>query len=131
MPTNASGYEERFAELLRQIRLDQGLSQTDVAEMATQLGLPGMHQQTIQKIESKKRPIRLNEAEVLARVVGLVSPRLGLIPLSPAELRERIEEVEQSIDENERYLLIDEVELARAQEALREAERTLAREKAW
>src|SRR5215207_6857 len=131
MPTNASGYEERFAELLRQIRLDSGLSQTDVAEMATELGLPGMHQQTIQKIESKKRPIRLNEAEVLARVVGLKDPRLGLIPFSPAELREQIAEVEQAIDENDRYLRIDEAELAKAQEVLREAERTLAKTKAW
>ena len=48
---------------------DPLLTQTDVADMATEAGLP-LHQQTIQKIETGKRSISLDEAVVLAEIVG-------------------------------------------------------------
>jgi transcriptional regulator with XRE-family HTH domain len=131
MPTNAPRYEEVFAERLRAYRIERGLSQADVAEMATQLGLPGMHQQTIQKIESKKRPVRVNEAEVLGRVVGFPGLSIELTALSPAGIRKRIKSTKEQIADDQTRLTAAEAARDAVQEALREAERKVARMRAW
>jgi transcriptional regulator with XRE-family HTH domain len=124
METNAPRYEEEFAERLRQVRIERGLSQAEVAQMATELGLPGMHQQTIQKIESKKRPIRLNEAEVLAQVVGMAP--VSSVPLSATTLTNMIATLRATIDWFDSAITTGEAKRAAEQETLRETERGLA-----
>ena len=46
------------------------MTQTDLARALKAYGLP-FHQQTIQRIESGERPVRLNEANLIARELGV------------------------------------------------------------
>lgn len=51
------------------IREGKGMTQTDLARtLKTAYGLP-FHQQTIQRIESGERPVRLNEANLIALIL--------------------------------------------------------------
>jgi len=60
--------EDAFIAQTRYRRGLLGLSQSDLAERVTQLGLP-VYQQTIAKIEAGLRPLRLTEAEVIANAL--------------------------------------------------------------
>lgn len=106
--------EERFAARFRQLREAHGLSQGDAAAEAKDLGLP-LHQQTIAKIEGGKRPLRLDEAEVLAQVVH--SPLSDLLQpvMTDAELRERVKTLTALIAEQKSVA-------AAAEEKLRDAQ---------
>lgn len=59
-------WERNFREQMVRIRESRGMNQTDLARRLAVFGLP-FHQQTIQRIESGKRPVRLNEAHLIAR----------------------------------------------------------------
>lgn len=61
-------WEAAFAKSMARARLDASISQTELARRATEAGLP-LFQQQVQRIENLSRPIRLNEAVVLARVL--------------------------------------------------------------
>lgn len=61
--------EANFVLRMRLLREARGLSQAEVAARATRLGV-SMPQQTIARIETGKRTLRLDEAEVIARVLG-------------------------------------------------------------
>lgn len=61
-------WETAFAKSLALARLDAKMSQTELARRATDAGLP-LFQQQIQRIENLSRPVRLNEAMVLARIL--------------------------------------------------------------
>ena len=124
MPTNTPNDrtpEQAFAERLRQYRDAQGLTQGDLADEVTELGIP-MVQQTIQKTETGRRPIRLNKADVLARAVGVPLPNLlGAAPwLTPTEARTAAKELRPII----RSL---EADLAEATAIRRELEDALVR----
>lgn len=61
-------WEATFAKSLARARQDASMSQNELARRATESGLP-LFQQQIQRIENLTRPVSLNEAVVLARVL--------------------------------------------------------------
>lgn len=63
-------WEATFVRELKRAREAIGWSQSELAKRAAQAGLKGFHQPTIQRIEAGARPLRLNEALALARLVG-------------------------------------------------------------
>lgn len=62
-------WEAAFAKSLARLRLKHGMSQTELARRATEAGLP-LFQQQIQRIENLARPVRLNEAVLLAQILN-------------------------------------------------------------
>lgn len=61
-------WEINFRERMIRLREDHGMTQTDLARaLRHDYGLP-FHQQTVERIESGKRPIRLNEAHLVAQI---------------------------------------------------------------
>jgi len=52
---------------MQRLREARGMTQTDLAKALKAEGLP-FHQQTVQRIENGERPIRLNEAHLIARL---------------------------------------------------------------
>lgn len=68
---SAGVWESNFRERMLHIREFQGMTQTDLARvLKNNYGLP-FHQQTIQRIESGERPIRLNEANLIAETLNV------------------------------------------------------------
>lgn len=63
-------WESSFAQALTRARTAAGMSQSELARRAQESGL-SFHQQIIARIESEVRPVRLNEAHVLARIFGM------------------------------------------------------------
>lgn len=63
-------WERNFVEQMTRLREARRWTQTDLARELKVYGLP-FHQQTIQRIEAGERPIRLNEANLIARVFGV------------------------------------------------------------
>jgi len=61
-------WERNFRERMARMREALGMTQTDLARSLKAFGLP-FHQQTIQRIESGERPIRLNEANLIAQTL--------------------------------------------------------------
>ena len=62
-------WERNFRERMVRMREAKGMTQTDLARaLKTDFGLP-FHQQTIQRIESGERPVRLNEANLIAQTL--------------------------------------------------------------
>lgn len=59
-------WELRFITNLQRLRERRSLKQTDLARALRRAGLP-FHQQTIQRIENGDRPVRLNEAYLIAQ----------------------------------------------------------------
>lgn len=55
---------------LQRFRKDSGLSQTDLADELTERGVP-FRQQTVLKIEKGARPLRVDEAAVIAEILDL------------------------------------------------------------
>lgn len=66
----ATAAETYFARNLREWRNERGMSQEELARQMAELGFP-FHQGTIYKIETGARRVRLDEATVLAKVLGL------------------------------------------------------------
>lgn len=66
--------EDRFGRSVRKFREEQGLKQAELAQRVTELGHK-MHPSAIAKIELRDvdspRSIRINEAEALARALGV------------------------------------------------------------
>lgn len=65
----ASTPEENFVTNMRLVREARGWSQAELAEALRPMGLD-LHRQTIQKIESGLRPVKLNEAHIIAAALG-------------------------------------------------------------
>jgi transcriptional regulator with XRE-family HTH domain len=68
-PRPAGAWEANFIEQMARLRESRKISQTELAKRLRAAGLP-FHQQTIQRVESGERPVRLNEAFVIARELG-------------------------------------------------------------
>ncbi|MGA4670449.1 helix-turn-helix domain-containing protein [Propionibacteriaceae bacterium Y1923] len=58
-------WEQNFRVQMKRLREARGETQTDLARSLKALGLP-FHQQTVQRVESGERPVRLNEAFIIA-----------------------------------------------------------------
>ncbi|WP_213572464.1 helix-turn-helix transcriptional regulator [Rhodococcus sp. USK13] len=67
-PQGSTRWETNFRTQMTRLRKAHGLNQTDLARKISKWELP-FHQQTIQRIEAGERPIRLNEAHVIAQVL--------------------------------------------------------------
>jgi transcriptional regulator with XRE-family HTH domain len=67
---NAPGlWERNFRDRMVSMREAEGMTQTDLARaLRTDFGLP-FHQQTIARIEAGERPVRLNEANLIAETL--------------------------------------------------------------
>lgn len=59
-------WERNFREQMIRIREEKNLTQTELARRLSKWGLP-FHQQTVQRVEAGQRPVRLNEALLIAR----------------------------------------------------------------
>jgi transcriptional regulator with XRE-family HTH domain len=75
---------ERIGANLRSIRTKKGMSQADLAKAMTDRGWP-WHQQTVAQTESGKRPIRVDELEVISDVFGTM---ITTFTWEPAEINE-------------------------------------------
>ena len=62
---SAGPWELIFVENMRRLRENSKMTQTDLAKALKSRGL-AFHQQTIQRIENGERPVRLNEAYLIA-----------------------------------------------------------------
>lgn len=67
---SAEGIEGRFIENMRQLRVQQGMSQTEFARRVSERG-PRFHQPTVQRIERGERAVRLSEAFAIADVLDM------------------------------------------------------------
>ena len=74
--------DEPIARNIRRLRELHGMSQADLADALKDRGVPGMHPQTITKIEAGTRAVKLTEGLVLAEV----------LQVRPEELRRLHEE---------------------------------------
>lgn len=63
-------WERNFREQMARIREQRGMTQTDLARRLAAWGLP-FHQQTVQRVESGQRPVRLNEALLICRELNV------------------------------------------------------------
>lgn len=63
-------WEKNFRRHMAAEREHQGLSQTAFAKLLSARGLP-FHQQTVQRVEAGERPVRLDEAFIIADELGL------------------------------------------------------------
>jgi transcriptional regulator with XRE-family HTH domain len=115
--------EDEFRQTLRIVRQHYGLSQAALAQRATELGAP-MVQTTVAKIESGQRSVTLNEADVLARVLGLALEYfVAKRPL--ADLPD--DELERMCDEGLAALHTTETQLEQATKAVAETGRAVER----
>lgn len=91
-PTPSGQWERHFREQLVRLRESRGLTQTDLARMLKGAYGLAFHQQTVQRIEAGERPIRLNEAHLIAQVfdVPLEAMTSAGVPLD--------REVRQAVD---------------------------------
>ncbi|MER5209435.1 helix-turn-helix transcriptional regulator [Streptomyces sp. NPDC002838] len=83
--------EDMFVRQMRRRRALLDLSQSELAERVAELG-GGLYQQTIAKIESGQRALRLQEADLIAQALGTtVSQMLSQSIDAPAEDPEQMD----------------------------------------
>jgi transcriptional regulator with XRE-family HTH domain len=82
-----------FAENLKRMREDKGLSQTALARQMAEMGFP-FHQMTISRIEAGRRDVGLVEAVALAERVG---GTIGFM-MRPPRQAQLVEEFERAIN---------------------------------
>lgn len=104
--------EANFILRMRLLREARGLSQAEVAMRATRLGVP-MPQQTIARIETGKRTLRLDEAEVIARVLGSELTHMASKIVEPKDADREFAEAKSRSNELARALFDAEVALER------------------
>jgi transcriptional regulator with XRE-family HTH domain len=101
-------HEKVIAEKVRQLRIERGWSQEDLARRMEELGWP-MHQTTVAKLEAAKRPIRAAEVYALAMVFGLPIQALWYLPVpgepwSIERMREELQRIDDGIARTEQTL---------------------------
>lgn len=69
-PNQLVPWERNFRENMVRLREQAGMTQTQLARRLADVWHLSFHQQTIQRIESGLRPVRLNEAILIARELG-------------------------------------------------------------
>ncbi|MFJ9748911.1 helix-turn-helix transcriptional regulator [Streptomyces chartreusis] len=114
--------EDVFIAQMKRRRAVLNLSQGDLSERVAALG-GHLYQQTIAKLESGQRSLKLAEADVLARALGTTLQEM-LAPVRPKparelsnDLRERLEEELAQIRESLRHAEAQERDTARRMEA--------------
>lgn len=81
-------WEQNFRTHMKRLRDKSAMTQTELArQLRGKFGLP-FHQQTIQRIESGERPVRVNEAYLIADLFGVSVDSMAQVgPSSDVELR--------------------------------------------
>ncbi|OEH58385.1 helix-turn-helix transcriptional regulator [Paenarthrobacter ureafaciens] len=74
-----AGFETNYVANLIELRVQRGMSQSELAKRASEAGLQ-FHQPTVQRIEVGERPIKLTEAIELARILGSTLSAMMLSP---------------------------------------------------
>ena len=102
------GHERIIGAKVRQLRMERGWSQLDLAQRLDELGWP-LHQTNISKLEAGKRPIRVAEADALATAFGIPALALWYLPTageprSMAEMRAQLQRIDDRIAELERTM---------------------------
>jgi transcriptional regulator with XRE-family HTH domain len=69
-------HELNFRTNMKRARESQDVSQTDLARQMKDRGF-GFHQQTVQRVESGDRPVRLNEAYAIAEILDMTVDELS------------------------------------------------------
>jgi transcriptional regulator with XRE-family HTH domain len=95
--------EEAFIEQMGRRRALLGLSQGDLAARASALG-ENLYQQTIAKLESRKRSLKLSEADAIAKALGstvqeMLSTVYGDPPWAAVHVSRDMEELEAAVAE--------------------------------
>ncbi|WEG10431.1 helix-turn-helix transcriptional regulator [Microbacterium horticulturae] len=62
--------EKNFAENLRTLREQKGVSQSEIARRLDREGWPGFHQTTISRVEKGERTLSIGEAAAVAEMLG-------------------------------------------------------------
>ncbi|MGW4129468.1 helix-turn-helix domain-containing protein [Amycolatopsis japonica] len=113
-------YEEVLSSKVRQLRTERGWSQEDLANQLERVGFK-MHQTTIAKLESGKRPIRASEVFALAYVFRIPMEALWALP-TPREpvplskMREEFDEISSELREAESDLRVANMRIRELQE---------------
>lgn len=88
-----ASWERNFVAEMVRLREAKGLTQTELARLLKDHRL-AFHQQTVQRIEAGDRPIRLNEAFLIAKVLGArLDSMTAAVPLDERELRHAVDRV--------------------------------------
>ncbi|QUI32471.1 helix-turn-helix domain-containing protein [Streptomyces alfalfae] len=88
--------EEVFLQQMRRRRQAWGLSQAELAERVSSLG-ETIYQQTIAKIESGSRAVKLQEADLIARALGTSVAEMLMSSAREASLAPGQEEIERVV----------------------------------
>lgn len=91
-------WEATFRETMTALRNGQEMSQTALADRLRARGLT-FHQQTVAKIESGERPVRLDEAYLIAEELGASVDRMVRGAVEEVDLlKEGVEDVRSAYD---------------------------------
>jgi transcriptional regulator with XRE-family HTH domain len=121
----STAFNQQVGANIRTHRRSRGMSQTELAHELALRGMP-FQQQTILKVEKGSRPLRFEEADAIARILGVkdltMPPLTGLLDMSGslrqlrdaedriARLEARLPELRRELEETTKGL-----ELARQQ----------------
>ncbi|QOC27425.1 helix-turn-helix transcriptional regulator [Microbacterium hominis] len=81
-------WEANFRANVKDQREAVGMTQTDLARAMRERGF-GFHQQTVQRVESGERPVRLDEAFSIAEILG--------VPLDALASNERLQRAQSEL----------------------------------
>src|SRR3954452_15593861 len=75
-------WEEAFLQNMVRARIRLSWSQNELARRLKDGAGLGFHQQTVQRIEAGQRPLRLSEALLIAKVLGMGDLQAAATPIS-------------------------------------------------
>lgn len=88
--------DELFGLEVQAQRESKGWSMTEFAAMLSAAGLSNFHPTTVGRMERGERPVRLNEAVIIAQVLGSTLDDLVVEPLpGDEEVKEAMENIER------------------------------------
>ncbi len=102
-------FETVIGAKIKQLREERHWSQSQLAERLGELGFD-LHQTTIAKMESGRRPLRVSEAVAVAQVFGLPAPTLFYIPVQGEPramefMREMVQDAQEALEVTRRLML--------------------------
>jgi transcriptional regulator with XRE-family HTH domain len=132
---DSTDFNERVGANVRFYRLARGMSQAEMARVLQDQGFP-FQQPTILKVEKGTRPLKFEEAEAIAHILGMETmflslPDNGSTDVARHDLQHAMEQIaraETRIAELERELSSWRTEMESAQWAKQNAEARLAGE---
>jgi transcriptional regulator with XRE-family HTH domain len=108
--------EANFVLRMRLLREARGISQAEIAARVTRMGI-ALPQQTIARIETGKRTLRLDEAEAIARALGVDLPDMIGNPVEVRNARKQLKEAQEQLGKLSEARFDAEVALEHAERA--------------